>query len=46
MKMLNTLLNAMRRVSELKKNTDVSSWNYRPCVLNVADDATRITYLV
>ena len=37
---------AMRRVSELKKNTDVSSWNYRPCVLNVADDATRITYLV
>ena len=46
MKMLNTLLNAMRRVSELKKNTDVNSWNYRPCVLNVADDATRITYLV
>ena len=37
---------AMRRVNKKKKNTDVSSWNYRPCVLNVADDATRITYLV
>ena len=33
----------MHRVSEIKKNTDVSSWNYIPVVLNVADDATRVT---
>ena len=33
----------MHRISEIKKNTDVSSWNYIPGVLNVADDATHVT---
>ena len=33
----------MHRVSEIKKITDVSSWNNIPSVLNVADDATRVT---
>ena len=33
----------MHRVIKKKKNTDVSSWNYIPGVLNVADDATRVT---
>ena len=33
----------MHRVSEIKKNTDVSSSNYIPGVLNVADDATHVT---
>ena len=34
---------AMHRVSEIKKSTDVSSWNYIPGILNVTDDATRVT---
>ena len=33
----------MHRISEIKKNKDVSSWNYISSVLNVADDASRVT---
>ena len=35
--------NVMHRVSKIKRNTDISSWNYIPGFLNVADDATRVT---
>ena len=33
----------MHRVSEIKNNIDVTSWNYIPGVLNVSDDEIRVT---
>ena len=33
----------MQRVSQIKKNIDVSSWNYIPGVINIDDGTTCAT---